>query len=281
MNSPTYFTLRYAAHALLLGVTTSLHAGFVDFNNAGDFTSNFTVLNGNVVEDATGGIGGTRAAKASATTDFTIINGTALSSSVGQPVVASIAFKTTVPGVNDSQTHFTTAIAGFSTLANSVSTLDGAVTGQGYYKTSSSPDIAVQGTGIPSIGLSGYGSGFTLTANSWYKLESKFTKESTAYTWTYEVNLYSLGASGTGSPSLVGGSSYQYTFGSGQNAQDFYNATTLYPYYSFASGVDNGGLTTIDNASFTAVPEPAVTAPIVGLAMLGFGAWRRRRWNHS
>ena len=280
MNSPTYFTLRYAARALVLGLTTSLHAGFVDFNNAGDLASNFTVLGGTVVEDATGGIGGTRAAKASASTDFTIINGTALSSSVGQPVVASIAFKTTVPGVNNSGSHFTTAIAGFSTLANSVSSGDGALTGRGYYMTANNPDIGVNSPNV-TVGLSGYGSGFTLTANSWYKLETKFTKSATAYTWTYEVNLYALGVNGTDSPSLVGGSSYQNTQGATQNSQDFYNATTLYPYYSFASGVDNGGLTTIDNASFTAVPEPAVTAPIVGLAMLGFGAWRRRRGNHS
>jgi len=177
-------------------------------------------------------------------------------------------------GPNNDGSNYTDIRAGFSTMSTSANVNDGALAAYGSYKTQNEPDIGVSNNGV-SIGLTGYGSGLPLTANSWYKLDSIFTKNATVGDWTYEVNLYSLGSNGTGTPSLVGGSSYSHTSAVGDRLT-FYNTGTLYPFFSLSSAV-NDGIPTIDNIGFSSVPEPSTYAAMFGVGLLGFASLRKTR----
>lgn len=109
------------------------------------------------------------------------------------------------------------------------------------------------------------GSGFTLTNGYWYRHEVTFTRTGTANTFSLSGSIFSLGSTGTSTPSLV--TSYSNI---GFTNSLLYGDTTLVA--SFRSrGTESPNL---DN--FSVIPEPSSLALMgVGASLLLFA--RRRR----
>jgi len=115
-----------------------------------------------------------------------------------------------------------------------------------------------------------------LTAGNWYQLSYELTKSATANTFSYTVSLYSLGATGTGTPVLFNDGTKNITINGTLTNASIYADTNAFFAYDIRDTVSDTGITRVDNFGVSVVPEP-MSAPLIAAGLVGLAAFRRRR----
>ena len=116
----------------------------------------------------------------------------------------------------------------------------------------------------------------TLTAGNWYQLSYEITKSATANTFDYTVSLYSLGATGTGTPVLFNDGTNDITLSGTLTNSAIYGDANAFFAYDIRDTVGDTGITRVDNFSVEVVPEP-MSASLVAAGLLSLAAFRRHR----
>lgn len=280
-----------ATAALTLPVSAQITGFDVDFDSgASDYTDNFKRWATDpddpigFIWSATGGVGGGGGLEVTNTAGNNIFyrpspgsDATSTFDIAGQDAGASFGASIDFVWANTTATDLTVITFGLTAnrLQNALSS-SGSLGGSIIRNGSSTVTLRLRNNNSSAQSLT-FDQGL-LTAGNWYRLSFDFTKSETANSFDYGLSLLSLGADGTGTPTVFNDGSDDLAMTGSVSNSTLYGDSDVFFGYDIRDSSGSTGITHVDNFNVTgaAIPEPSVASLVGGLLTLLVAGGRRR-----